>query len=128
MDWRTGQGSARYCRSRPRARARRESGQSPSAGSPRMTGTEADPWDFAGPPSHLYLLTDRNRPGRPSPDDQERRIQAYCRRIVNQNKRIMALRRGQRLQDPVPSPLQYGIFEVRSIVAQALYRIMIRLD
>jgi hypothetical protein len=40
----------------------------------------------------------------------------------------MALRRWQRLQDPVPSPLQYGILEARSMVAQALYRIMTRLD
>ena len=74
--------------------------QAPSKGAPRIrpiavrrveSGCDQT-WDFAGPPSCLYLLTDRNRPGLSASKRSGGWIQAYCRRIVNQNKRIMALR------------------------------------
>ena len=75
--------------------------QAPSRGAPRMRPTAvrrvapaALELGLSGPTIRSLLLSEPNRPGRRRSRDQEAQIQAYCRRLVNQNKRIMAMRRG----------------------------------
>src|SRR5882724_7117654 len=91
--------------------------QAPSRGAPRIRPTAVRrvvpegrdlgrlSLGFRGPTIASLLLTDRNRPGLQTSERPGGWIQAYCRRIVNQNKRIKALRGRRRLQGPVSSPL-----------------------
>src|SRR3984957_4201879 len=86
--------------------------QAPSRGAPRIRPTAVlrvapEGWDLglSGPAIASLPLTDRHRPGRPPPGDQAWWIQAYCRRIVNQNKRIRAHWRGRGCRSRFPLPL-----------------------
>src|SRR6202012_4348513 len=80
--------------------------QAPSKGAPRIkptTDRRVAPEDcdlrLSGPTITSLLLADRQS-ARMSPcGHQDRWIQAYCRRIVNWNKRIIPLRDGRRLQN-----------------------------
>src|ERR1700710_1680981 len=93
--------------------------QAPSSGAPRIRPTavrrvvsqETGPADpglrLCGPTIVSLLLTDQNRPGhRPR---SQRRIQPYCRRMVNQIKRIMVPRQRCRLQEPALLPLSAAL-------------------
>ena len=85
----------------------------PSSGAPRIRPTAVrrvapDEEDLAkenlalsGPTIVSLLLTDRDRPGLHRIEGGW--IQAYCRRIVNQNKRMMVPRRRRQLREPPPS-------------------------
>ena len=72
---------------------------------PEMSGPEDSGLGLSGPTMVSLLLTDRDQPERAPPIDQEGWIQAYCRRIVNQNKRIMAAPSGHQLQKIASPPL-----------------------
>src|SRR5436190_15216836 len=81
----------------------------PSSGAPRIRPTAVrrvapDEEDLAlsGPTIVSLLLTDRDRPGI---HRMRGWIQAYCRRIVNQNKRMMAPRRVAGCRDLTSQPL-----------------------
>src|SRR5258707_11653781 len=80
--------------------------QAPSKGAPRSRPTAVrrvapdggdlgGSLEFRGPTIASLLSAGRDRPGL-EPPVISRWIQAYCRRIVNQNKRIMAQRAGCR--------------------------------
>src|SRR6202166_1065325 len=69
--------------------------QAPSRGAPRIRPTAVlrvarEGWDLGLSGPTIASLPKADRQDGPPPGDQERWIQAYCRRIVNQNKRIMA--------------------------------------
>src|SRR6266478_8130013 len=94
--------------------------QAPSKGAPRSRPTAVrrvapdgrylgGSLEFRGPTIASLLSAGRDRPGL-EPPAISRRIQAYCRRIVNQNKGIIAQRAG--LSNPVFAPLCGAVFRI----------------
>jgi plasmid stabilization system protein ParE len=65
---------------------------------------------------HISFLHRPNRQDVYSRWHQEKQIQAYCRRLVNQNKRTMAIRRGP-IATRLPQPFCENMVSSASIVA-----------